>query len=870
MRYAWLLLICLSGLLACDGGGGVLAVEPTTLQQAELVGGASVCGNARKENGEACDDGNVQNGDGCSALCVLEPGSNCIVPPNQRTVCEPCGNGLTLFSEQCDDGNVTANDGCSGTCAVEAGWVCLGSPSTCHRPVCGDGVAEGGEGCDAGAQNSDIFPDRCRTNCTLPRCGDGVEDLTEVCDWGPDNGTSNGCLANCAGYADYQFSNGADIALTPIPSDVAILASVTDAELQCIHTDPIDFEAYEARSVAVHSYDMVVGAVVVLAVDTLVDDPVILFDNGEHSDGRTLVHERAPFVDVAPGRYFLPAGSTVATGLHGGSFSPVSCPCSTGGSQSMVGCEILAPGRNPDPCGNPYSSPTEDRIVGSHEFCPAQSALRVDFGFGPGLSGGCRSSCLVEGSLMASCDPEGVVGIDHSVPDGRSDCAVRTPQVDTLCQAVSGGALAGCPGMCEGRATEICGSLVPSDGADLPDWSCGVMTNSIAIAGPESGCFGELPPSIDDVERELAGGQLTLRVSWATCLAYPQAAGCQGRRVPPGASDGPFGTLVDGTEVTLRACEDRPGGMCAICSMEGIGKGCLPVVNFHFGDDTNAAPVAPGSMHGEKLDTEGRQAAYAEFARRMATRIGSRASDAGANPPAVPEPPPTGKTDPVSLASGELLLSAQDFAFPSRGVPLDFTRSYRSGGSRSGAFGPGWTHAYEERIEVIGDPENRRGAPLYCTAALPLIRCLIHHDGQGGSQLYILNPAEGELPIFLPAPGAFGTISVFDRRSGFVEIGATSPAIRLREPNGVLHTFDWMSGVLLSVTDENGFGVTLDYDLLTGIEVEAEGAAYDSMPPDFRRRSHSIAGSSAHRDRMTRLNALKLVGVDLIVRRIST
>ena len=31
------------------------------------------CGNAIVENGESCDDGNLNNGDGCSAICAIEP-----------------------------------------------------------------------------------------------------------------------------------------------------------------------------------------------------------------------------------------------------------------------------------------------------------------------------------------------------------------------------------------------------------------------------------------------------------------------------------------------------------------------------------------------------------------------------------------------------------------------------------------------------------------------------------------------------------------------------------------------------------------------------------------------------------------------------
>jgi len=66
----------------------------------------SVCGNSLVEEGEECDDGNTNSGDGCSAACLLEPP-------------EVCGNGVLTASEECDDGNAMNGDGCSDTCRIE-------------------------------------------------------------------------------------------------------------------------------------------------------------------------------------------------------------------------------------------------------------------------------------------------------------------------------------------------------------------------------------------------------------------------------------------------------------------------------------------------------------------------------------------------------------------------------------------------------------------------------------------------------------------------------------------------------------------------------------------------------------------------------
>ncbi len=51
-----------------------------------------------------------------------------------------CGNGTIQAGEQCDDDNVNNNDGCSAVCRIESGFMCTGSPSICTHAACGDGT----------------------------------------------------------------------------------------------------------------------------------------------------------------------------------------------------------------------------------------------------------------------------------------------------------------------------------------------------------------------------------------------------------------------------------------------------------------------------------------------------------------------------------------------------------------------------------------------------------------------------------------------------------------------------------------------------------------------------------------------------------
>ncbi len=71
----------------------------------DLACGGGTCGDGVLNTGEACDDNNTTDCDGCSASCTLEE----------------CGNGVVECGETCDDGNTVAGDGCSATCQDEAG-----------------------------------------------------------------------------------------------------------------------------------------------------------------------------------------------------------------------------------------------------------------------------------------------------------------------------------------------------------------------------------------------------------------------------------------------------------------------------------------------------------------------------------------------------------------------------------------------------------------------------------------------------------------------------------------------------------------------------------------------------------------------------
>lgn len=161
---------------------------------------AGRCGDGVINASEACDDGNTEAGDGCSASCQVEAGWTCEASGTPCTAI--CGDGVVVDTEECDDGNAVEGDGCSA-CRVDDGYKCpVGSP--CVPTTCGDNVAEGTESCDDG--NNDLG-DGCSPLCKLEpkcvngtceqRCGDGIINDTETCDDGNKRG-GDGCSSTCA------------------------------------------------------------------------------------------------------------------------------------------------------------------------------------------------------------------------------------------------------------------------------------------------------------------------------------------------------------------------------------------------------------------------------------------------------------------------------------------------------------------------------------------------------------------------------------------------------------------------------------------------------------------------------------------------
>jgi MYXO-CTERM domain-containing protein len=185
------------------------------------------CGNFVLEAGEACEDGNTTNGDGCNSVCLRELGQACMMGSqcvsafcdsannacacdqdadcsngqlcnllsNPNTCVNPgCSNGVVEATEACDDGNSVDGDGCNSVCLREIGQVCSMS-GQCASGLCDTGLCACDENADcSGGQlcNTVANPNIC----VNPGCGNGIVEVTEACDDG-NTMSGDGCNSMC-------------------------------------------------------------------------------------------------------------------------------------------------------------------------------------------------------------------------------------------------------------------------------------------------------------------------------------------------------------------------------------------------------------------------------------------------------------------------------------------------------------------------------------------------------------------------------------------------------------------------------------------------------------------------------------------------
>ncbi|HVK72266.1 MAG TPA: DUF6531 domain-containing protein, partial [Kofleriaceae bacterium] len=178
-------------------------------------------------------------------------------------------------------------------------------------------------------------------------------------------------------------------------------------------------------------------------------------------------------------------------------------------------------------------------------------------------------------------------------------------------------------------------------------------------------------------------------------------------------------------------------------------------------------------------------------------------------------------TDPVDPITGELVIEHVDLAFPSFGVPFAHQRTYRSRVDYRGPLGPGWDHAYNQRLVEAPPPPRPDGEPVVSRTGLPLgdfgNTGVLSPDPSAPTAtcgpVLVLTTGVGTSLRFREIARQGDTIS-YESAPELTLIGAVhddETTWELRGRGGDVRRFD-SRGLLVAWTDANGVGLALRWE----------------------------------------------------------
>jgi fibro-slime domain-containing protein len=234
--------------VGCGDGDGDSMIEDPNFNLPPTAN----CGDGVLDDDEVCDDGGLENGDGCYGNCRgIEVGYICPKAGQPCIQFAVCGDGITAFPEQCDDGSTASGDGCNENCKLELGFKCTtDGVSVCSPTTCGDDIVEGAEMCEPSqtegcTSQCQFAPDCSGDGACTSECGDGLV-LGEDCDDG-NKLNGDGCDENCLVEPGYMCTAQEGDCERNANGDCILRIPVTYRDFDASHSD---FESGCAGDVA--------------------------------------------------------------------------------------------------------------------------------------------------------------------------------------------------------------------------------------------------------------------------------------------------------------------------------------------------------------------------------------------------------------------------------------------------------------------------------------------------------------------------------------------------------------------------------------------------------------------------------------------
>lgn len=212
--------LCPAGMLGDGTAGG--------------TGCSAVCGNSIVEFGEVCDDGNIKDGDGCDADCLLEECGNGVVQGGAGEQCEPA-----LPAPRLSDGTPLQ---CSDSCHILDTCNALSELDSAHVELTVPSLLRCGMLTPAG------------TMCTF-QCQNGYEAVsgstTRTCQAGPDGvGTFTGLPLSCAADTCNALTvlGGASVELDTTVSSASACSDKTTQGTTCTWRCRLGYQPFAGQA----------------------------------------------------------------------------------------------------------------------------------------------------------------------------------------------------------------------------------------------------------------------------------------------------------------------------------------------------------------------------------------------------------------------------------------------------------------------------------------------------------------------------------------------------------------------------------------------------------------------------------------------